>query len=378
MFFEDYDILKTKLENAYIKDRESLQHIRTIVKDLAENVIEISMKNSPALAFVSSDGGLNRINFNPCILEIIRITDSLGKNHVFDIVSSSTTVGELELRIEEGPMCLEPLRLMCRDLKTDLVSISPFLRRVGDPGFIRQTMSAYRDVLEWAVLYKIIIEACVQENDMVILRDGLLRTKSIKAEHFCKLADIIRTKTENARKKGVNIYIAGMAKQNAVKEKLALALKLEGIMALPFPCYVEIPPQIEKECYSRDNGWFINYEQPGKQINSMGRLFLVKFGDNPLDPIWPLDLAEWQACEASAIMRCIGKDAKVGFPIPDFPRSLQVAHELASITDVEIDFITDLIFEVMEKEMNSKEKQAMYQYRWLNESLSSLRMGGEY
>ena len=59
----------------------------------------------------------------------------------------------------------------------------------------------------------------------------------------------------------------------------------------------------------------------------MGNLFLIKFGDRPFDPVWPVDIAEWDTTQAPRIIGQLLNDAQPGFPIPDFPMSVQKAHD---------------------------------------------------
>jgi hypothetical protein len=73
-----------------------------------------------------------------------------------------------------------------------------------------------------------------------------------------------------------------------------------------------------------------------KLYQSMGRMFLVKFGDRPLDPVWPVDIAEWQLPDADKILGRLTVDSQQGFPIPDYPMVIQRAHDFAKLNGIEV------------------------------------------
>ena len=97
----------------------------------------------------------------------------------------------------------------------------------------------------------------------------------------------------------MNVSIVGVAKQSAVLSRLSVALELEETFHKPFPCFVQVPKDIEEECYNYDRTRLDTLEtsepnEDGKYLyQSIGKLFLVKFGDRPFDPVWSVDIAEW-------------------------------------------------------------------------------------
>ena len=118
---------------------------------------------------------------------------------------------------------------------------------------------------------------------------------------------------------------------------------------------------------------FMPNEDGEYRYQSMGQLFLVKFGDRPNDPIWPVDIAVWQKDEAPRIIGQLLHDAQPGFPIPDFPSSIQKAHDLAHISHLEISVIQDILLNELSSNLNPEEKEKLFRLKHLGENLLNRR-----
>jgi hypothetical protein len=105
----------------------------------------------------------------------------------------------------------------------------------------------------------------------------------------------------------------------------------------------------------------------------MGRLFLVKFGDRSYDPVWPVDIAEWQVSNADRILGQLTVDAQQGFPIPDYPMCIQRAHDFAKLTGLEVEVLQDLLVQVMSEKLTDKETEKLLRMKHLSRSLASVR-----
>jgi len=105
----------------------------------------------------------------------------------------------------------------------------------------------------------------------------------------------------------------------------------------------------------------------------MGRLFLVKFGNRPFDPVWPVDIAEWQIAEADKILGQLMNDAQYGFPIPDFPMCVQKAHDFAKINGLEVDILQDILLEGIAQNLTENEKEKILRIKYLGKNLTNIR-----
>ena len=87
-------------------------------------------------------------------------------------------------------------------------------------------------------------------TDTLIVFDGLLRSKVFAKEYFIRYREGIAEAINNHRSKNRrNIYLVGMAKHSKVLSRYRLAMALESIMRTNYPCYVEIPNDIEEKAY---------------------------------------------------------------------------------------------------------------------------------
>jgi hypothetical protein len=377
----NFEEIKNRVFNAYKSEEPKLNEYREFAKDLKNNVKPIKEYSVNAVSFVSSDGGDNRLYFNPAIIELVRVVDSRGNQCALDAIASNSQANELNVRIQVGdnsPLLVKPLKQLCNDLNTDVVGLSYLLNGLGQQGKSTGAIRIYRDIVEWAVLYEL-MKYREWGSDTIIIREGMLRTKSFKREVFPKIDKLIREAYNAHKRKKITVSMVGVAKQSAVLSRLSVALELEETLHKPYPCYVNVPKNIEEECYNFDRTWLdtLDNSEPsedGKYLyQAMGKLFLVKFGNRPFDPVWPVDIAEWQAHEADKILGQLMHDAQYGFPIPDFPMCIQKAHDYAKINGIEVDVLQDILLEGITHGLSQSEKEKILRMKYLGKNLTNVR-----
>lgn len=248
--------------------------------------------------------------------------------------------------------------------------LSPFL---GDNKASRSDkIRIYRDIVEWAVLYHLLAER-EWGSDTLLVREGALRTRAFYPEIFHQLDMKIRSACEKHRADSkVNMFFVGVAKNTILLDRLRFALSLESVFDRNFPCYANVPKDIARQFYERR--WLDTLETAeGREYQSMAEMLLVKFGDNPLDPVWPVDVFVQQSTQAGKILGYLAEDARPGFPIPDFPMCVQKAHDHAKIGGIELSFLNDLLFEHMTANMSAEEREKALRARHLREDPGQLR-----
>jgi hypothetical protein len=190
---------------------------------------------------------------------------------------------------------------------------------------------------------------------------------------------LIREGVALHRKRNVSISIVGVAKQSAVLSKLSLALQLEESFDRNYPCYVKVPEDIEEDCYNFDDTWLKTLETTDLQAErkllyaSMGNLYLVKFGNRTMDPVWPVDVAAWQVDRAEKILGQLTVDAQQGFPIPDYPMCIQKAHDYAKLSGMEVQILQDELTNAMTNHLSVPQRERVLRYKHLGQRIIDAR-----
>jgi hypothetical protein len=327
--------LKSLIREATRGDAGLLDEVMRDVALLGHSVTVIQPRNMNSISLVASDGGNNRIDFNPFSLQVVRVVDTFGDELFLDVISPSTDTIALGQRHLDDPW--SPLGKMMRDLGAstlgELSTVIPAKpRSKGWP-------LVYRDLCEWAVLYDLI---CYERwgSDTLIVRDGLLRAKIFAEDQFVRLYHLMKAaieKSQRERKRG--IFLVGLAKHSRVIERYQLAIAVQDIFPAGQPGYAPVPPELQVKVYD----WAEYVQSPedddtGKERPkfNMGAMFLVRFGQQSADPVWTADLLHFQAARAQQILGSMLADAELGFPVPCYPHCLQEADRHAQVADLDL------------------------------------------
>ncbi|MCF6096361.1 hypothetical protein L1766_04980 [Thermovorax subterraneus] len=349
--FDTYNLqrLKEYIKRCMENDVILLDTLRNEIRVLKGNVRRIVPRNATSISLVGTDGGNNKLRFDPFLVNVIRVVDSSNNEYYMDVITPTTRIEEINRRIFEGKESkLDSLRKMMKYLGVDdITKLTPMIRyNPPDKPVNPSWVQVYRELVEWATLFSIVRDKDFG-TDTLIVFDGLLRSKVFAGDLFVKyregLEEGIRRQYENNRRR---IYIVGIAKHSKVIDRYRLAMYIENIMTGNYPCYVEIPRNIEEKAYvwpeyARGD----EVVQEGREINKFvaGKMFFVKFGSGRYDPIWAVDILLSQVEDAPQIMGYLLSDAIDGFPVPFYPLSLQKAHENAALVDFDMEIIQDEI-----------------------------------
>jgi hypothetical protein len=375
---DNFEEIKQRVLKAYDVEDPIIVKFREYAKRLKNGIRQVRPYNVNAVSFVSADGGDNRLYFNPAVIELVRVVDSKGNQCALDAIAGNAQADHLNERCVAGnPLLVKPLERLCNDLNVKVTGLSYLLGGLGQQGKSTGAIRTYRDIVEWAVLYDLL--HYTWGSDTIIIREGMLRTKSFRRDIFPTIDQNIRKACSDHKRRNSNVTIVGVAKQSAVLGRLAVALELEETFYKPYPCYVAVPDDIEADCYNYDRTWLDTMEtsQPDEKgeylYQSMGKLFLVKFGDRPFDPIWPVDIAVWDVTDADRIIGQLLRDAQPGFPIPDFPMSVQKAHDYARVSGIEVSVLNDILFEGITRKMTDDDTEKILRIKHLGEDLIKRR-----
>jgi hypothetical protein len=335
-----------------------LAEIRTDVASLAGAVRTIQPRDTTSVSLVASDGGNNKVEFNPFYLQVIRVVDSYGDELFFDVVAPTSNITELSARHLADEQPRSPLGRLMVDLEVSTLSeLSPMLP--PQPRSPSWTL-VYRDLCEWATLYDLI---CYQRftTDTLIVRDGLLREKIFSGDLFIRMyRRMVDAIGRIYRERHREVFLVGLAKQSQVLRQYTLAMTVANTLPAGNPCYVAVPEPMQRKVYV----WEEYIRSPDDTENgeapkfNIGAMYFVRFGSRSGDPVWTADLLACQKDKAQKIFGCLLADAIPGFPMPFYPMCLQQADHYAQIVDFDLDILQDTLVDAVREQIEPDRQPA--------------------
>ncbi len=331
-------------------ERALLQDLRSEVRTQLSPSHVIRPHSATAVSFAASEGATNRLAFDPFSVQLVRIVDSQGRQRFLEVISPRTDPDMLSERHHEAK---DSLHVLMADLGverlSELSSMIPSGGKVrGKPDDVPSTWPRdYREIAEWAVLYDR-IKSSDWASDTLIVHNGLLRSKIFRDDLFVRMGRLMWEAIEAHRRDNLHIFVVGIAKHSGVLARYRLALALEEALPARAARYVPVPREIERKVYK----WAEFARGPLDQDADpqgerakfvLGSMFLVRFGHERHDPVWAIDLLQWQQSRDAEIFGYLLQDAIEGFPQPFYPRCLQRAHEYAEALDFDVDVMQDTI-----------------------------------
>lgn len=346
---QSHEILQLSIHKRIEDDFRLLQKLRDQVRPLRGQVRRIQPRSATSISLVGTDGGNNRVQFDPFLVQLVRVVDSSNNEYCLEAVTPSTKVRELSATHfrEDGSPRTPVGKLMEALNVSSLTQLSHMIRLNDDD---RPTSASwvqvYRELMEWAVLLSVLRDKAFG-TDTIIVCDGLLRSKvfagTLFREYLRILEQAVTRQWDMNRRR---IYLVGMAKHSKVLDRYRLAMALEEVLTTEYPAFLQVPRELEEEAYVwSEYARGDDRELEGGELNKFvgGKMFLVKFGSRPRDPIWPVDVFLPQVTDAQATLGYLLADAIDGFPVPFYPRCLQKAHENAALVDFDFDVLQDQV-----------------------------------
>lgn len=356
---EELEPLREAIRSCAEQDRRVLDSICAEVRLLKSGVRIVRPRTTTAVSLVASDGGNNALEYDPFLFQVVRVVDSCGKQMCLDVVSPTLDTDALSRRQFDDQhrpatdlgFLMDRLGIATHHLH-DLSPMIPLGKDVREsPERVGTSwVQVYRDLVEWAVLFRLIVDRDFG-TDTLIVRDGLLRSKIFARDLFMKMMTQIEEAIDEARRTHKrNVYMVGVAKHSKVLQRYQLAMALERVLPGGEARYVQIPAELEAKAYkwsewARGRG----QEQEGGEAAKFkaGEMFFVRFGHRTSDPIWTVDVLESQAGKAQEVFGYLLADAINGFPVPYYPRCLQTAHEFAQVAGFDATILQHEVLEAV-------------------------------
>jgi hypothetical protein len=264
----------------------------------------IMPRQTTAISLVGTDGGNNRVEFDPFMAQLVRVVDSSNNEYCLEVITPTSDLAALSERHMASTGSPSALGRMMKYLGVSTVwDLSPMIKRppaLSSPSWVQ----VYRELTEWAVLFSLVREKDYG-TDTVIVWDGLLRSKVFTGTLFSKLrTGIIEAIEDQKARKRRSIHVVGVAKHSKVLQRYRLAMALEGCMRHEYPCFTEVSRELEQKAY-----------------------------------VWSIDMLDSQTNDKQVVFGSLLSDAIEGFPVPFYPRCLQRAHENAALVDFDMDIL---------------------------------------
>jgi hypothetical protein len=365
--------LRKSIAERAAKDGKLLDQLREEIRPLKADLRAIKPRSTTATSLMASDGGNNKIAFDPFYIQLIRVVDSYGKQLFFDTVSPTTDTDEISAKqFDSEGAPITALGRMMRDLNARTLNELSHMVPSGEacrttPEKVSPSwVLVYRDLCEWAVLYDRI---CYDSfaTDTLIVRDGQLRSKLFRGERFIEWRLRVESAIEQIKTKDKrHVFLVGVAKHSKVLSRYQLAIAIEDVMVAGEPRYLPIPRSLEMKAYV-----WPEYARGEEDADAggeapkfvAGKMFLVRFGNRSGDPIWAVDLLESQQGAASEIFGYLLADAIDGFPVPLYPRCLQKAHEHAALVEFDMDLLQEEIFRSVRTMLPDTKRDILDEFR---------------
>jgi len=351
--------LKAAIEGCIEADHDVLDALRDEIRPLKSSMRRIQPRATTSISLVGTDGGNNQLQFDPFLIQLVRVVDSSNNEYCLEAVSPTTpiiTLNERQFNLDGTP-CTALGEMMSFLEVNCLSSLSHMIRpNKKDKPVSPSWVQVYRELVEWAILFAILNKDF--GTDTLIICDGLLRSKVFAKDLFQKLIQGMSERINKQWQRNKRrVYLAGVAKHSKVLTRYRLAMTLEGVLQSDYPAYVEVPREVEEKSYvwsefARGDDRVGEEGEANKFVG--GKMFLVKFGSHRRDHVWPVDIFVPQVGDAQIILGSMLADTINGFPIPHYPRCLQKAHENAALVDFDFDILQDYIYEGVRKSLGTQ------------------------
>ncbi len=361
------------IDEAIEQQKEKLRVLREEVRKLTFKKIDIA-GNYASISYKAFDGGTMGIRFHPFEVNIVDVADSNGKRKVRFVVpeiggytDDETVLQNVIDELDKIPEIKKLVGLLGQ-------------KSIRDISHLLKDSNNLMELAEFACIFDR-LSADIDEP-IIILKDGLLRTKVIRAD---KEKNFIWALREIAKRKKKYVKLVGVSKTSAVISLLSTALHLEKKIPANAIGYVKVPLELEVRAYKWTGRGTIDRSEIRPLYYAFGELYVAKLARNSNLLVTieiPKDLETGKPIyseeEVNEIISYLAKDSKTSYPVVGYPQTIMRAHETA----VRLGFPASLLRdELREKILEKLDKDAREFVRdgWLiTDFVDKGVLGGRY
>jgi hypothetical protein len=94
--------LQTEISERIKADKSVLDQLREEIRPLRDNTCLIHPRGTTSISLVAADGGNNQIQYDPFLVQLVRVVDSSNNEYCLEAITPTTRVGDLSAKQFDG------------------------------------------------------------------------------------------------------------------------------------------------------------------------------------------------------------------------------------------------------------------------------------
>src|SRR5262249_18658258 len=151
--------LKTAIAECIRTDESVLASLREEIRPLRAATRRIQPRATTSISLVGTDGGNNQLQFDPFLIQLVRVVDSSNNEYCLEAVSPTTPIEALNQRQfnADGTPRTALGEVMAYLNARSLSELSHMIRPTGSGKPVSPSwVQVYRELVEWAILFSIL------------------------------------------------------------------------------------------------------------------------------------------------------------------------------------------------------------------------------